>query len=164
LKIVPRLEIEVCSNGLVIDKAKGQSVDWQLEKRHLGAAQQSAVAYSRESVRKRNEAIAERLKDHIRSYSDGSFIESIVEQMRRQRETDIEGNPVKVLEEVSNELGTTEDERSAIFSAFFQGTDDSALGVTHAITRAAQSFTAAERQHAMEAVALPTVNRVLRIN
>ena len=163
LKVVPRLEVEVCTNGMVVNKAKGQSVDWQLEKRHLGAAQESAIAYSRESIRKRNEAISERVKDHIRSYTDGSFFEQMITQMRRQRMTEIEGNPVKVLEEVSSELGTTEEERSGIFEAFFRGTDDSALGVTHAVTRAAQSFTA-ERQHEMEGAALPVVDGVFGLN
>ena len=149
LRVEPLIYRLVCTNGMV-------SPDRSARNRftHLGrAAADTPDAYelfSDETLEADNTAFFLKVQDLVRDAVDRTKFERLVEQMRETTERQIEGNPVKAVEVLSNKFKLQQSESSGVLQHLIRGGDLSQWGLLNAVTRMAQDVESYDRATELE--------------
>lgn len=151
--IAPRLVVQVCRNGMVLDHEA-------MRRTHLGArhsGEDGVVAWSAETMTKTLELITSRTKDAVAAYLDADYVTRMVHDLEQVAGTPVE-NPDTTIKVVAQRLRFTEDQQTSILNHFIKGADLSAGGVMHAVTSVAQTLTDADAAHEMETAAVQAMH------
>ncbi len=142
--LTPRIEVQVCANGMTITRDAVSEV-------HLGGKLDAGpVRWSADTTRKSTDLITAKTRDAVRGFLSEGYLARQLEAIEAQA-----GIPVRdvtgTVEHVTTELRYSASEADAILSDFIDAGDRTAGGVLHAVTSAAQRQDNAELAHAMEA-------------
>jgi hypothetical protein len=146
--ITPRLEIQICTNGMTITQDA-------VSRRHLGSKleEDGVVRYSDETQAKNLELIKLQTRDAVRTFLDVDYMNKVI-----TRVTEKAGRPVSRPEEIVKTVvkreAYTKEDAEGILAHFIKGSDMTHGGVFQAITSYAQTVDNADRAYAMEADAL----------
>ena len=149
LRIEPLIYRLVCTNGMV-------SADRTMRNRftHLGrAAVDTPDAYelfSDETLEADNRAFFLKVQDLVREAVSKTRFDTLVAQMRDTTERQIEGNPVKTVELLSEKFKLQQTESSGILEHLIRGGDLSQWGLINAVTRTAQDVESYDRATELE--------------
>ena len=146
--IAPRLLVQVCRNGLVIDHAA-------LRRTHLGArhADDGVIAWSDDTNTKTLDLITARTRDAVASYLNPDFITRTLIEFESDAATPIT-DPDTTIKHLAQKLRYSETEQRALLTHFIAGGDLSAGGIMHAITSLAQTLPDADDAHDLETTAI----------
>ncbi len=154
--IVPRLVVEVCSNGLQMTQDAMRAV-------HLGGKlDEGVVRWSDDTQRRELELITSKTKDAVSSFLDIKYMKVKLQELRALADIDVP-NPVKVIDRVAKKVHWSEKEKENILSHFIKGSDQSALGVAQAVTSVAQRVKSVDRQDELETSALTAASFVATV-
>ncbi|MDR3562200.1 MAG: DUF932 domain-containing protein [Negativicutes bacterium] len=136
LKIEPLVYRLVCTNGLI-------AADYSQRKYHIGriAASEEEEAlelFRDETLEADDRAFLLKVQDTVKAAFDKAKFGLIVDSMRLATERQIEGDPIKAVEVLSERFQFSQVERSGIFRHLIQGGDLSGYGLVNAVTRTAQ--------------------------
>lgn len=143
--ITPRLEIQVCKNGMTMQRDALRSL-------HLGGRlNHGQIRFSDATQRKNIELVKSQTADAVRTFLDADYVTKVIAEMTEQAATEV-SEPSLTVERVKTQLRYTDAQRDAILSHFLKGGDATAGGVMHAVTSAAQVIrdSDADRAHEME--------------
>jgi hypothetical protein len=146
--ITPRLEVEVCSNGMTI------STD-AVRRTHLGSKleEDGVIQYSNATQAKNLELITLQTRDAVRTFLDTDYMNKVIARL-----TEKAGRPVAKPEEIVKTIvkreAFTKEDADGILSHFIKGSDMTHGGVFHAITSYSQTVDNADRAYAMESDAM----------
>ena len=146
--IAPRLVVEVCRNGMVIDHAG-------LRRTHLGArhSDDGVVAWSQETTSKTLDLIASRTRDAVAAYLDADFVTRTVRALEAVAATPV-SDPDITIKQLGQRLRYTEEQQRGLLAHFIAGADLSAGGILHAVTSLAQTLPDADAAYELEATAV----------
>ena len=145
--IVPRLVVQVCSNGLQMTTDAVREV-------HLGARlYEGVVRWSDDTNRRELELVTARTRDAVATFLDADYMADKIAELRLLADATVE-QPVKALEKIGRKHNWSDTEQEAILSHFIGGGDPSALGVAQAITSFAQSVESPDRADELEVGAM----------
>lgn len=151
--IKPRVELQVCRNGMVRDVA-GE----QFRRVHLGARLESGViAWSEETRQRQLELVASAARDAITTFISPEYLRRVVDEASAAAGVEV-ASVESAMRSVVTTASLSDDEASAVLDAFMRSGDTSVLGLAHAVTAAAQDVTDGERQSEMEAAFWSIVN------
>jgi len=154
--IVPRLVVQVCSNGLQMTTDAMRAV-------HLGGKlDEGVVRWSDDTQRRELELITSKTRDAVSSFLDVEYMRTKIQQLRTLAGITVD-NPVKVIERVSKKVHWSEKEKENILTHFIKGADQSALGVAQAVTSVAQRVKNVDRQDELEISALTAARFVATV-
>lgn len=142
-KITPRIEVQVCDNGVTIEKDA-------LKEIHLGARlDDGVVRWSQDTRHAMAELAGKQARDAVRQFLNPSYLQNKIAEIEADA-----GVPVRdveaTLEFVSTELRFTTEEQNTILNHFIDGSDRSSGGVLHAVTSAAQTLDDADQAYELE--------------
>ncbi len=145
--ITPRLEVEICTNGVTITKDA-------LAKTHLGAKMADGVIrWGADTRRAELDLITKQARDAVTTFLDVDYVTAKLAEIERDAGVPIT-NPAATLEHVGQELRFSAGQRQSVLSHFIDGGDRSSGGVLHAVTSAAQLVEDADTAHEMESCGL----------
>jgi hypothetical protein len=155
--IAPRLMVQVCRNGLVIDHSA-------LRRTHLGArnTDDGVIAWSEDTNTKTLELITARTRDAVASYLDRDFVTRAVRDLETAAAVPV-ADPDTTIKHVAQRLRYTEDQQRGLLAHFITGADLSAGGVMHAVTSLAQTLPDADAAHDLETTAVQAMHIAARI-
>jgi hypothetical protein len=151
----------VCTNGMI-------SPDQSTRNRftHLGrSAADTPDAYelfSDETLEADNRAFFLKVQDLVRDAVSRTRFDSLVEQLRQTTERNIEGNPIKAVELLTDKFKLQQSEKSGVLEHLIKGGDLSQWGLLNAVTRTAQDAASYDRATELEelgarVMAMPSV-------
>jgi hypothetical protein len=145
--IAPRLIVQVCSNGMTIQKDAMKAV-------HLGAKMdEGAIRWSRDTVEKNLAVVTARARDAVATFLDVDYMQKVIRDMSAKAGKEIEGNVQEHITVVTKKLGFDQEQQDAVFAMFIKGAQLTSGGVMQAVTAAAQEVTDADKAFEMEAKA-----------
>lgn len=149
LRVEPLVYRLVCTNGMV-------SPDRSSRNRftHLGkAAADTPSAYelfSDKTLEADNAAFFLKVQDLVRDAVDRTKFEQLVTQMSATSNREIQGNPVKAVEVLSDRLKLQQEESSGVLQHLIRGGDLTQWGLLNAVTRTAQDVESYDRATELE--------------
>jgi len=151
--IVPRLVIKVCNNGLQMTKDAMRAV-------HLGSKlEEGVITWSEETQQQELALITTKTRDAVATFLDVEYMKSKIDELHQLAGVEVK-QPPKTMKMISKKSGWSENEENNILKHFYQGGDNSALGVAQAITSYAQTVKKADRQDELESSALNSAELV----
>lgn len=145
-QIVPRMVVEVCSNGMTITKDALRAV-------HLGGKMdEGVIEWSEETQRKQLELITSKARDAVATFLNVDYMTRTIQALETQAQVTL-SNSAEVVERVGAKLFTKE-QTAGILDQFIRGGDTTAGGVMHAVTSFAQTVTDADTAFEIEAQGL----------
>lgn len=151
--IAPRLHVQVCRNGLVINASA-------LRRTHLGSrhdADDGVVTWSAATIAKTLELITSRTRDAVAAYLDAGYVTRMIRDLETVSGTPVT-DPDTTISVIASRLRFTDDQQRAILAHFAAGGAKSAGGILHAVTTVAQTLDAAGAAHDLEAAAIPAMH------
>lgn len=144
--IVPRLIVQVCSNGMTITKDAMRAV-------HLGGKMdEGAINWSRDTVDKQLAVITARARDAVATFLDRDYMVKTIRDLETKA-----GKPIEDVEDVkviAKKLSFDQEQQDSIFNMFVKGGQFTAGGVMQAVTAAARTTKDADKAADMEAQSL----------
>ncbi|MFC6544510.1 DUF932 domain-containing protein [Nonomuraea salmonea] len=141
--ITPRLTLQVCRNGMTINRDVLREV-------HLGGRMdEGVVRWSQDTLAKSMALITARARDAVRTFLDVDYVRAKVGELSEQAGVKV-AEPEKTIEHVATRLSFTKEQQQLILQHFYQGGAITAGGVMHAVTSAAQVLDDAEKAYEME--------------
>ncbi|MEU3735421.1 DUF932 domain-containing protein [Streptomyces sp. NPDC033538] len=148
--ITPRAVIQVCRNGLTMNKDVMRAV-------HLGGKQEEGViSWSGQTQRKTLELITSKTTDAVRTFLSREYVEAKLSEMEDAAGKRL-AEPTKTIEHVTKTLSIGAEAKDMILAHFVQGGQMTAGGVMQAVTSTAQTLTDADQAAALEALAVPAL-------
>lgn len=145
--IVPRIVIQVCSNGMTITKDAMRSV-------HLGGRMdEGVIRWSQDTEEKNLGLITAKARDAVATFLDVDYLTKVIRDIEEKAGKKIV-NPQEDVLTVTKRLAFDEATRDSVFRMFIEGGDLTAGGVMQAVTAAARETVDADKAHDMEAQAL----------
>jgi len=151
--IAPRLHVQVCSNGLVMNASA-------LRRTHLGSrhdGDDGVVTWSEATTAKTLELITSRTRDAVAAYLDAGYVTRMIRDLETVSGTPVT-DPDTTISIIARKLRFTDDHQRAILAHFAAGGVISAGGVLHAVTSVAQTLDDADAAHDLEAAAIPAMH------
>ena len=146
LSVTPLVYRLVCSNGMV-------APDYAQRKHHIGranpAAENAYELFTDETLQADDKAFWLKTRDIVRAAANPVGFEQIVSVLQRSTETRVE-QPVKAVEELSNQLSFNQSETQSVLKHFMQDADFSRWGLANAVTRTAEDVSDYDRASAFE--------------
>jgi len=144
--IVPRLVVEICTNGMQMGENLFREV-------HLGSTMdEGMIRWSDATTSAMTELVAAKTADVVTTVLSEQFVADRLEELRASRGVTLT-TPQSTIVTVGKNLGFSDREQEDILAAFIGSGDPTAFGVTQAITAACQQWAPARRDDA-EAVAV----------
>jgi hypothetical protein len=146
--ITPRMEVQVCTNGVTITQDA-------VSRRHLGSRLEDdgVVQYSESTQRKNLDLISSQTADAVRTFLDTDYMNKTI-----ARVTEKAGRPVvapaEIVKAIVKREAFSKEDADGILDHFIKGSDMTHGGVFQAITSYSQTVTDADKAYAMEADAL----------
>ena len=145
--IVPRLVVQVCSNGLQMTKDAVRAI-------HLGGKlDEGVVEWSDETQRHELELVTSKTRDAVSTFLDVDYMRAKIAGLRELAGIEVV-HPVDTIERIARKTGWTDVEEASILSHFIRGGQTTALGVAQAVTSYAQTVDATDRQDELESSAI----------
>lgn len=146
--ITPRLEVEVCTNGMTITADA-------VRKTHLGAKLEDdgVVKYSESTLRKNLELITAQTADAVRTFLDTDYMNKVIQRLTAKAGQPV-GKPQDFVTQVTKREAFSKADAEGILEHFIKGADMTNGGMFHAITSYAQTADNADTAYAMEADAM----------
>lgn len=147
--ITPRLVLQVCLNGLLVN------VD-VMRRAHLGGRlDEGSVNWSGETRRRNLQLISSQTADAVGTFMSRDYVRSWVKNQERAANTGAfdGGRTIEDVKLIAAEHGVLQTEADAILARFIQAGDHSAFGVGQALTSFAQTVESGDRAHELEAAA-----------
>lgn len=149
--IVPRLTVQVCSNGMVVSKDAMRAV-------HMGGKmEEGLIRWSDETQQKTVELIRLRTRDAVKTFLDIDYMEKIIARVEGKAAKEIEDGAAAI-EFVSKKSAFTLAEQAGILSHFVRGGQMTVGGVFNSVTAMAQTVTDADRAYDMELAGLKVLD------
>jgi hypothetical protein len=151
--IASRIVIAICRNGLT------RPIEFR--RAHVGAVlEQGTIDWSAETRRTALSLITSQVNDAVREYLSVEYVEGEVNKMREAKGIEVEaaGETVRVVQE---RFGLTDGETANVLDCFARGATYDMLGVSQAVTAAAQLVEDGDRQTQMEAMGTKIIDRPL---
>jgi hypothetical protein len=148
--ITPRLEIEVCNNGMTFAADAARKV-------HLGGRLDAGVVKVSETTQRANLAlVTSQTTDAVRTFLDVDYVTAKVRELEKAAGIPV-ADPQAVIATVGKKLGFTGEQQKEILSHFILGGQMTAGGIMQAVTSAAQLQSDGDGQWDMESAALPAM-------
>lgn len=145
--IVPRLVVQVCSNGLQLTKDAMRAV-------HLGGKlDDGVVRWSDDTQQHELSLITSKTRDAVATFLDVDYMRTKIEELQQLAGVEV-AKPADTIQRVSRKVGWSATEQDEILSHFIKGGQTTALGVAQAVTSYAQTVDATNRQDELETTAL----------
>ncbi len=146
--ITPRLEVEICTNGLTLTKDA-------VRRTHLGskAEDDGVVQYSESTQRKSLELITLQTRDAVKTFLDTDYMAQAIARIETKAGTPV-GRPQDVVKTLVQREAFNKSDTDGLLEHFIKGGDMTAGGVLGAITSYAQTVGDADRAYQMESDAL----------
>lgn len=143
--ITPRLEVQVCTNGMTITTDA-------VRKTHLGAKLEDdgVVKYSDETLRKNLDLITSQTADAVRTFLDTNYMNRVIQRLTAKAGQPI-AKPADFVTQVTKREAFSKADAQGILDHFIKGADTTNGGMFHAITSYAQTVDNADTAYAMEA-------------
>lgn len=135
--IVPRLTVQVCSNGMTINRDAVRAI-------HLGEKlDEGVIRWSEDTQRKNLELITAKARDAVSTFLDVEYMERVIRRLEETAGTPVSDAPA-VVEAVAKKLSFSKEQTAGVLDHFIKGADLTAGGVMHAVTSFAQTITDAD--------------------
>lgn len=148
--ITPRLIVQVCTNGMTIQKDAMRAV-------HLGGKMDEGVIdWSQDTVKKQLALVTARARDAVSTFLDLGYMTKTIREMEAKA-----GKPINNVEDVkviAKKLAFDQESQDAVFNMFVKGGQFTAGGVMQAVTAAAQVTKNADKAFDMEAQSLKALD------
>lgn len=145
-QIVPRLIVQVCSNGMVIQKDAMRAV-------HLGGKLGDGVIKWRQDTEEKNlKLVTAKARDAVTTFLDVDYMKRVLDDM-----TEAAGHEIRRPDDVklvTKKLMFDQQQSDAVFAMFVKSGDTTAGGVMGAVTAAAQTMKDADKAHEMESLSI----------
>mgnify|MGYP000853136118 CR=1 FL=1 len=146
--ITPRLIVQVCSNGMTINKDAMRAV-------HVGAKLDEGIRWSAKTQDKALELIKLRTADAVKTFLDVEYMRGVIAKLTEDATVEVPaGSAAKVVETVSRSLMFTQEQQDGILEHFIRGGQLTAGGVMHAVTSYAQTVDDADVSADLEGAGL----------
>jgi hypothetical protein len=106
--------------------------------------------FSDETLKADDTALWMKVRDTIKGVLSEAKFKLIVDRFRSAADQQIQGDPVKAVEVLSNQLNMREEERGNVLRHLIQGGDLSKWGLMNAVTRASQDVESYDRATELE--------------
>ena len=141
--ITPRLMVQVCDNGLQLEKHA-------IGRRHVGARMdEGQIRWSADTEQANLALIGKQTRDAVRAFLDPQWVAQRLAELERDAGVALT-DPQGTIEHVAKQLRFTDEQQSMILSHFISGADVTSGGVLQAVTSAAQLVQDADDAYAME--------------
>ena len=143
----------ICLNGMKVSQVLGV--------RHVGSrvSQGDVTMYQDDTIEADDKAILLKVRDSVaHALSDDTFQASL-NQMRGLTTRQVEGDPVKVVELLTQKVGASQDEGTGILRSLIEGGDLSAWGLLNAVTAQAHHVDSYDRAVEFEQAGGQLLNR-----
>lgn len=145
--IVPRILVEVCSNGMTQERDA-------LRKVHLGQKMDEGIIRWSAETQERNLAlVTSQAADAVRTFLDTGYVQSVVDRLEADSDKPID-KPDEAIRTIANKLRYSEAVTDTILDHFIKGADATAGGVLQAVTSAAQTVEDADLAAELESSAM----------
>lgn len=145
--ITPRIEVQVCTNGMTIAKDALREV-------HLGGRlDDGVVRWSERTQQAALDLVTRQATDAVRTFLDVDYVTAKIAEIEREADVPVSDVPA-TLAYVGQHLRFTAEEQNTILNHFISGGDRTAGGVLHAVTSTAQTLPDADAAHEMERAGL----------
>lgn len=142
--LVPRLEVEICTNGMVIKKDASRAV-------HLGARlDQGQINWSQTTQKAALDLITAKAADAVAAFLDPAYLNQAIEELTHAADKTIT-QPSDTITRVAKTMNYSKEETDTILTHFIQGGQLTAGGIMQAITATAQTLPDSDRAWDMEA-------------
>lgn len=141
--IVPRLVVQVCSNGMQVTKDALRNV-------HLGSRMEEGVINWSQETREANlRLIKSQTADAVRTFLDVDYMTEAIEKMQAGAEEEV--STIDEVKDITKPFGFTETEMDSVLKFFISGGQTTAGGVSNAITATAKTLLDGDRAAEFEA-------------
>lgn len=142
-KITPQLVVQVCNNGMTINRHALSEV-------HLGGKlDEGQIRWSADTQATALELVGKKARDAVASFLDRDFVRAQLREITAEAGIPIR-QPAETIEHVSKKLNFSRDQQEAILRDFISGGSCTSGGVLHAVTSAAQRVENADTAYEME--------------
>jgi hypothetical protein len=151
--IRPRLMVQVCRNGLILDVET-------VRRTHVGSRRDDTgiIDWSRETDRAHLELLACQVRDVVTRYLSPDFVTEQVTQLEQTATVKVD-QPDVTLKTLGKELRWSEQQQRDILAHFIAGADLTAGGVMQAVSSLAQTLPNADAAYDLERQAIPAMRR-----
>lgn len=133
LRIVPRLVVRICTNGLQITREAFRKV-------HLGGKlDEGNIVWSDATREAAHTLVKNQVRDAVQAFLTEDFVAHQVEKLERDAGVELT-KPEETIEQVAAKMSYTENQRNAILKRFIQGGQCTSGGIMQAVTLAAQEI------------------------
>jgi hypothetical protein len=144
--ITPRLIVEVCSNGMTIQKDAMRAI-------HLGGKMdEGTIRWTKDTIDKQLALVTAKTRDAVATFLDVDYMRKVIRDMETMA-----GKPIEDVENVkviAKKLAFDQETQDSIFNMFVKGGQITAGGVMQAVTAAARATKDADKAADMEASAV----------
>jgi hypothetical protein len=156
--ISPRLMVQVCKNGLVLNANK-------VRRTHLGSRHDDdgVIEWSDDTNTKTLELITSRTKDAVAAYLNTDYVTRMIRDLEKTAGAPVD-DPDTTIKTVAQRMRFTDDQQRDLLAHFIKGADLTAGGVMHAVTSLAQTLTDADAAHDMEAAGVTAMHLAAAVN
>ena len=142
--LTPRLEVKICTNGLVIGKDAMRAV-------HLGGKMdEGVIAWSGDTLDKTAALITAKTRDAVRTFLDREYLENAVAFLEERAAVPL-GDAVRTVQQVTKKLAFSEEQTKGVLDHFVRGGQMTAGGVMNAVTSYAQTVEDGDVAYELEA-------------
>ena len=153
LTIVPRLRVEVCKNGMTVNRDALRHV-------HLGGKMDDGIIRWSDDTQQRNlDLIRAQARDAVATFLDVDYVRAKIAEMRQKAGTVID-KPADAVTSVAKSLKIPTEHTDAILAHFIAGAQPTAMGLVNAVTSVAQTVPNADVAAEMEAAAVDVLAAV----
>ena len=146
-KITPQLVVQVCNNGMTINRHALSEV-------HLGGKlDEGQIRWSTDTQATALELIGKKARDAVSAFLDRDFVRGQIQAITAEAGVPIP-QPTETIEHVSKKLNFTNEQQEAVLRDFISGGACTSGGVLHAVTSAAQRVENADTAYEMESQGL----------
>jgi hypothetical protein len=148
--IVPRITVQVCANGMTINKDATRHV-------HLGGKlDEGVIQWSQDTEQRNLDLVSAKTRDAVAAFLNTDYLKRVVTAIEQSSAKPI-SDPVAAVKVVAGRLKFSEEQQNAILTHFIKGADSTAGGLMQAVTSVAQTLNDADSAHEMENNALSTL-------
>jgi hypothetical protein len=141
--ITPRLEVEVCANGLTLNKHALSAV-------HLGGKlPDGVIAWKADTQTAALDLVVKQARDAVTAFLDRDFVARRLAEIERNAAVEVT-NPAATLQHVGAVLRFPAEVAETILNHFIRGGDPTSGGVLHAVTSTAQTLPDADIAYDLE--------------
>jgi hypothetical protein len=151
--VTPRLEFQVCKNGMTIKRDAMRGV-------HLGTKlEEGVIDWSEATQKKSLELVSSKVTDAVRKFLDVKYMEGVIAEAEKLSGKKID-DAVETIKVVGTKLAYDQEAQKGILAHFIDGGDRTAGGLMNAITSYSQLVQDADKAADLEGSAFQALSLV----